>query len=87
MNVTKRNVVKAVINNAFLAAILIATVMLLINLANKKNNGIIILNEYSHAVVVCGEGLTVNEGHYGDPEIDQLIDLAELKCSLLEEGE
>ena len=84
MNISKRNIIKLITTNLGLMIILIATIMLFINAIKRKNNGIITLNEYSHAVVVCGESMTINHGHYNDPEIKELIDLAELKCSLLE---
>lgn len=44
------------------------------------NNGIIALDGYAHGVVVCGEIVTINEGHEKDPEVDQLLALAIDMC-------
>lgn len=45
-----------------------------------EHNGIIIVEGYSHAVVICGESLTVNDGHYRDQQIQELIEKAETEC-------
>jgi len=47
---------------------------------NNKDNGIIILEDYAHGVILCGEGMTINHGHYKDVEVKRLIDLADKTC-------
>jgi hypothetical protein len=42
--------------------------------------GVVSLEGYKHGVVICGNSLVVNAGHYNDPEVDQLIALAEKEC-------
>ena len=49
--------------------------------AQCSGDGIIALDGYPHAVIICGEGMTVNQGHYEDPQVDQLIELANKECA------
>jgi hypothetical protein len=46
--------------------------------------GIIALDGYPHAVVICGEAVTINDGHANDPEISQLLALAAEICAAYE---
>jgi len=48
--------------------------------ANPAGYGIIGLSGYEHAVVICGEEFTVNEGHMKDPQVQTLRKLAVEKC-------
>ena len=47
---------------------------------SSSNKGIITLPDYPHAVIICGEALTVNHGHYDDPQVKQLIELSKKEC-------
>jgi len=79
---TKETTTKVIINT-ILATMLIITVILFINGINHKANGIIILPGYEHAVVLCGETTTINEGHENDPQIKELIALSKIECAKL----
>jgi len=46
--------------------------------------GILTIPGYEEAVYLCGEGLTVNAGHEKDPQVQELIKYAEVKCAQLE---
>lgn len=48
--------------------------------ANPRKYGIIALGGYEHAVVICGEEFTVNEGHIKDPQIKEIRALAIEHC-------
>jgi len=48
--------------------------------ANPRAHGIIALERYAHAVVICGEEFTVNEGHINDPQIAEVRKLAIEHC-------
>jgi hypothetical protein len=48
--------------------------------AHPVANGVIALDGYAHAVVLCGEGLTVNAGHEADPQVAELLALAAEMC-------
>jgi hypothetical protein len=48
--------------------------------AHPVANGVIALDSYAHAVVLCGEGLTVNSGHEADPQVAELLALAAEMC-------
>ena len=45
-----------------------------------SNSGIIAIEGYGHAVIICGEALVVNSGHFEDEEIGDLVDLANETC-------
>ena len=66
----------------FLVALVSLSVFmfLAVNIPHNENNGIIILDGYEHAVIVCGEGMTINTGHYQDPEIGDLVALGIDMC-------
>jgi len=52
------------------------------------NDGIIALDGYEHAVVICGEAVVINHGHEYDPQVKELLALAEVECAKLnKEGE
>lgn len=42
--------------------------------------GIIALDGYPHAVVICGEATTINAGHEADPQVAELLALAAEMC-------
>jgi len=44
------------------------------------NNGLVVLEGYEHATVICGNSLIINDGHYNDPEIKEIVKLAEERC-------
>jgi hypothetical protein len=46
--------------------------------------GILTVPDYKDAVYICGEGLTVDTGHAQDPQVQELIKYAEVKCAELE---
>jgi len=48
--------------------------------AHGSGAGVITLPDYPHAVVICGEALVVNTGHYADPQIAELVALAQSMC-------
>lgn len=48
--------------------------------AGCSGKGIITLENYPHAVVICGEAITINYGHYHDKEVKELMTLADRVC-------
>ena len=62
---------------AFVLPLFIVTMAVL---SHSSGAGIIALDGYAHAVVLCGEGLKVNFGHEADPEIPELLALAAEMC-------
>lgn len=48
--------------------------------ADPRGSGIIALDGYAHAVVICGEEFTVNKGHMKDPQIEEVRELAVKHC-------
>jgi len=79
MTKTEKKVLKKAVTYWLIAALGIS-IFCLFNWCNRKNNGIIALEDYPHGVVICGEGMTINDGHYKDVEVKRLIDLAEKEC-------
>ncbi len=68
----------------FIAALAPLFIMLMsvlsLAVAHPVANGVIAINGYAHAVVLCGEGLTVNSGHEADPQVAELLALAAKLC-------
>jgi hypothetical protein len=59
---------------------IVGMILLCMRCICSSGDGIITLEGYEHGVVICGEGMTINHGHYQDPEVQQLIKLAREKC-------
>lgn len=70
----------------FIAFCIPATIMVLAIAAHGpiEARGVIALDGYAHAVVICGEATTINAGHENDPEIPQLLALAAEMCATYE---
>jgi hypothetical protein len=68
----------------FLAALTPLFIMLMSVLAlateHPVANGVIALDGYPHAVVICGEATTINAGHEADPQVAELLALAAEMC-------
>ena len=45
--------------------------------AHCNSDGILIVPGWAHGVVVCGEVITINPGHHRDPEMQELLALAD----------
>ena len=78
MTKTEKKVLKSV-----LYAVVAIAIGLWIGLcirACNGDNGIIALEDYPHGVIICGEAMVINTGHYKDVEVKRLIDLAEKEC-------
>lgn len=50
-----------------------------------SGKGIITLEGYEHGVVICGEAMVINAGHYNDPQVKELVALAHTECAKLTE--
>jgi hypothetical protein len=57
--------------------------VLALAVAHPVANGVIALDGYPHAVVLCGEATIVNKGHEADPQVAELLALAAEMCSAL----
>jgi hypothetical protein len=62
---------------AFILPLFIVTMAIL---ANGSGAGIITLEGYPYAVVICGEATTINAGHEADPQVVELLALAAEMC-------
>jgi hypothetical protein len=62
---------------AFIIPLFILTMAVL---ANGSGAGIIALDGYDHAVILCGEATVINSGHEADPQVAQLLALAAEMC-------
>lgn len=56
------------------------TIYLGLSFIRGNDDGIVALEGYEHAVIICGEALIVNTGHFEDSEIGDLVDLAKDTC-------
>jgi len=65
---------------SIIAFIIPFAILTLAVLAQGSSAGIVTLDSYAHAVVLCGEGLTVNSGHEADPQVAELLALAAEMC-------
>lgn len=72
---------KKILQLIFLAIFVTGMTALLAHSCHVSGKGIITLKDYPHAVILCGEGMTINHGHYRDDEVDKLIELADKLCS------
>ena len=57
----------------------------LVGSACNSDNGVVVLEDYEHAWILCGEVnqggfIMVNNGHYHDPELNELMTLAANTC-------
>jgi hypothetical protein len=52
-------------------------------LAHGSSAGIVTLDGYPHAVVICGEAMTINAGHEADHQVAELLALAAEMCPSL----
>jgi hypothetical protein len=48
--------------------------------SNGSGAGIVALDGWEHGVVICGEATIINEGHEADPEVAELLALADVMC-------
>lgn len=71
----------------FIAALAPLFIMLMsvlsLAVAHPVANGVIALDGYPHAVVICGEATTINAGHEADPQVAELLALAAEMCPAL----
>ena len=48
--------------------------------STSPSNGIVMLKDYPHAVAICGGPVYVDPGHYNDPQVFEIIQLAKETC-------
>ena len=63
---------------AFVLPLFILTMAVL---AHGSSAGIVTLDGYEHAVVLCGEGTVINPGHEADIQVYELQALAAEMCA------
>ena len=67
----------------FLTTLLIAAAIVTVMFGGfylYNKDSVIALPGYEHAVIACDYSLTVNSGHYNDPQVQELIELAKEEC-------
>ena len=65
---------------SIIAAFTIFAILTVAILAHGSSAGIVTLDGYPHAVVICGEATTINAGHEADPQVAELLALAAELC-------